>query len=205
MRKNYNYLCTSQDNGKDKVDVEERKLLFGAMLESSRLFDKAIITIAAGAYALSLTMLSAFQPLKPGTLFYLKYAWLLLGGSIVLTLISFITSQRACLRNIEIIQNRNSDNNHKNKNTWSTITSIINIATTIIFIIGLICLTKFGFLNVSQKEGKVMSDKKLEKSEKIDDYGFIPPSPPKRPNDLEKGFVPPPPPEKPPIEPPKGK
>lgn len=106
LKRHYHYLCTLKDNGIDKLDIEERKLLFGAMLEGSRLFDKAIIAIAAGAYGLSLTMLSAFQPLKPGTLYYLKYAWILLGISIVLTLISFMTSQRACLRNIEIIQNR---------------------------------------------------------------------------------------------------
>lgn len=204
LRRHYHYLCTIKDNGNDKLDIEERKLLFGAMLEGSRLFDKAIIAIAAGAYGLSLTMLSAFQPIKPGTLYYLKYAWILLGTSIILTLISFLTSQRACLRNIDIIQNRDSENNNNNKNIWSKITSIINIATTIMFIIGLIFLTKFGFLNVSQKEGNVMSDKKLEKIEKMRE-GFVPPMSPNKPNEMEKGFVPPPPPKKPPIEPPKGK
>ncbi len=204
LRKNYNYLCVAKDNGSDKVDIEERKLLFGAMLEGPRLFDKAIIAIAAGAYGLSLTMLSAFQPIKPGTLSYLKYAWILLGASIVLTLISFMTSQRACLRNIEIIQNRNSEHNHDNKNIWSAITSIINITTTVIFIIGLIFLTNFGFLNVSQEEGEAMSDKKLEKIEKMRE-GFVPPMPPNKPNEMEKGFVPPPPPKKPSKEQPPGK
>jgi len=201
LRKHYLYSCTAKGNENDKVDIEERKLLFGAMLEGSRLFDKAIITISAGAYGLSLTMLGVFQPVRLGTLVYLKYAWISLGASIVLTLLSFMTSQRACLRNIEIMEHRNLDNSHNNKNIWSTITFILNLTTTIIFIIGLFFLTSFSFLNVSQKEGKVMSDKKLEKLEKIEE-GFVPPSPPKRPNDLEKGFVPPPPPKKPPKEPP---
>jgi hypothetical protein len=33
--------------------------------------------------------------------------------------------------------------------------------------LGLICLTNFGFFNVSQKEGAAVSDKKLEKIEKF--------------------------------------
>jgi hypothetical protein len=202
LKRHYHYFCATKDNSSDKGDIEERKLLFGAMLDGSKLFDKAIITISAGAYGLSLTMLSALQPIKPGTLSYLKYAWILLGACIVLTLISLMTSQQACMRNIKIIQNRSSENNHNETNIWSIITYAINFTTTIIFIIGLFLLTNFGFLNVSQKEDKVMSDKKVEKPEQMRE-GFVPPTPPKKPNEVEKGFVPPPPPPKKPPKPPK--
>lgn len=118
----------------------------------------------------------AFQQITLGTLKYLECAWVLLGIAIVLTLFSFMTSQLACKTNIDIME----DNTHKNRNVWSNITNILNYTTIIIFIIGLFSLTSFGFLNVYQKEGKAMTDKKVE-LEKIKE-GFVPPSPPEKSN-----------------------
>jgi len=179
LKRQYLYSCPAKANGNDKIAIEERKLLFGAMLEESRLFDKAIITISAGAYGLSLTMLGTFKQVIFGTLVYLKFAWILLGISIVITLLSFMTSQWACQSNIDIMEHGNLDNKYKNIKLWSTITSILNYTTIFTFIIGLSLLTSFGFLNVYQKEGKAMTDKKVEELEKIPE-GFVPPPPPEK-------------------------
>lgn len=182
----------NNDKEMDKFNIEERKLLFSAMIEGSKLYDKAIITISAGAYGLSLSIINNFQPIKPDTLIYIKLAWYLFGICIVLTLTSFFTSYQACSRNLKIIENKNKDSN--DKNIWSIINNIINVTTLFIFIIGFICLTHFGIINISKREGRTMAEDKPKKFEKIEE-GFTPPRPPKKPT--------PQPPQEPAQEPPK--
>ena len=42
---------------KDKAYLEERKSLINASLEEAKLFDKAILTLAAGVFGLSLAFM----------------------------------------------------------------------------------------------------------------------------------------------------
>jgi hypothetical protein len=127
------------------IDIEERKLLFNAMLEGSKLYDKAIITISAVAYGLSLSIINNFRPITPDSLWYIKCAWYSFGGCIILTLISFFTSYLACSKNMQLIENC-----VKEKNIWSIVNNIINILTLILFILGFYCLTHFGIIYISK-------------------------------------------------------
>ena len=95
----------SSDDRKYKVYLEERKSLIDAKREASRLFDRAILTLAAGAFGLSLTFIRQISPtIQSGTLFLLICAWAGFCISLLSTLISFLTGQSACSRQIKILE-----------------------------------------------------------------------------------------------------
>lgn len=57
-----NSLETGSQKSKYDVYLEERKLLIDAEREGARTLDKAILTLAAGALALSITFLEKVVP-----------------------------------------------------------------------------------------------------------------------------------------------
>ena len=145
----------SNDGFKYKVYLEERKSLIDAELEGSRLFDKAILTLAAGAFGLSLTFIRQIVPnIKSGTVFMLIYAWVGFCISLLFTLISFLTSQLACSKQIKILEveylNNQSDHDKKAnlKNMASVCTRWLNILSIFAFIIGVIFLAIFSISNL---------------------------------------------------------
>jgi len=95
----------SQKDLEYKVYLEERKLLIDAEREGSRSFDKTILTLSAGAFGISLTFIRQIVPnIETGTLFLLILGWTGFTISMLATLISFLTSQRACARQREILE-----------------------------------------------------------------------------------------------------
>jgi len=145
----------SNDDFKYKVYLEERKSLVGAVLEGSRLFDRAILTLASGAFGLSLTFIRQIVPnIESGTVFMLICAWVGFCISLLSTLISFLTSQLACLRQIEILEaeyfnNHSSHDKKANlKNKASVCTLRLNILSIFAFIIGVIFLAIFSISNL---------------------------------------------------------
>jgi hypothetical protein len=145
----------SNDSLEYKVYLEERKSLVDAKREGSRLFDRAILTLAAGAFGLSLTFIRQIVPnIKSGTMFMLICAWVGFCISLLSTLISFLTSQLACSRQIEILEaeyfnNHSSHDKKANlKNMASTYTWGLNILSIFAFIIGVIFLAIFSISNL---------------------------------------------------------
>jgi len=145
----------SNDDFKYKVYLEERKSLVDAEREGSRLFDKAILTLAAGAFGLSLTFIRQIVPnIISGTMFMLICAWVGFCISLLSTLISFLTSQFACSKQREILEAEYFDNHSgyekkaifKNKTAiWTKRLNILSIFT---FIIGVIFLAIFSIINL---------------------------------------------------------
>jgi hypothetical protein len=187
-----------------EVYLEERKLLIDAEREGARSLDKAILTLAAGALGLSLTFIRQMVPdIKHGTFAYLITAWGLFSLSILLTLISFLTSQWACARQREILETEYlNDKNCKKesvalKNKPSTWTKILNIFAIISFMVGVIFLAGFSIINLRED---AMPEKKIDK----DQRGFVPPKlpVPQKPG-KKAGFVPPELPKEPPAPKPK--
>jgi len=88
------------NNNKDlkwKVYLFERKLLVDAFLKGFHSFDKAVLTLSAGAFGLSLAYLRQIAPCpKSGTLVFLKWSWVCFGVCIISTLYSFVTSRSGC-------------------------------------------------------------------------------------------------------------
>lgn len=183
------------ENGesKSKYDVylEERKLLIDAEREGARTFDKAILTLSAGALALSITFLEKVVPIsKATTRWPLTASWIAFGVSIFLILFSFLTSQWACIKQREILDSEWLDvpkqQKQNQKNRWTTATTVLNITSIFAFAAGITFFCYFTTANLP---------KESTMSEKSKDYGFTPPSAPVK--NIEKGFTPPKAPSKP--------
>ena len=167
------------------VYLEERKLLIDAEREGARTFDKAILTLSAGALALSITFLEKIVRVDQTTIWWgLIASWIAFGGSILLILFSFLTSQWACRRQIEILDeeliNDAGQRKSKTNNNWTTATTVLNIASILSFTVGVTFFCCFSFANLP---------KETAMSEKQKDYGFVPPKAPAK--TVEKGIIPP--------------
>ena len=145
----------SNDNLNYKVYLEERKSLVEAEFEGSRLFDKAILALASGAFGLSLTFIRQIVPnIKSGTIFMLICAWIGFCISLLSTLISFLTSQLACSKQRKILETeyfKNHSSHDKKatlKNKASVCTYWLNILSIIAFMFGVIFLASFSIFNL---------------------------------------------------------
>jgi len=144
----------NSEEQKYKVYLEERKSLIEAELEESRLFDRAILTLSAGAFGLSLAFIRQIAPtIRDGSQFLLICSWACFSLSILSTLISFLTSQSACSRQRDILESEYfNHNNERNKNTknkpafWTKRLNVVSIAT---FILGVMFLAIFSMINLT--------------------------------------------------------
>ncbi len=144
---------TSNLNYKDYL--EERKLLIDAEREQSRLFDKAILTLAGGAFGLSLTFIKDIvSEQKPIQICWLILAWICFCSSMLSTLISFLTSQKACSRQREIIEESSPNNGIKldgssgSLNKPAVWTYRLNVVSILTFITGAVFLSVFSIVNL---------------------------------------------------------
>ena len=138
-----------------QVYLDERKSLVDAKREGTHSFDKAILTLAGGAFGLSLTFIRQFkQHTIPNCKFMLALAWTGFCISMLSTLISFLTSQSACSKQIEILevafcsQNKDVDTRANQKNNFSIWTKRLNVISIFSFIAGTICLAYFTIINL---------------------------------------------------------
>jgi len=141
-----------QDNKKDakyEVYINERNSLVEAIKSSSNQFDKAILTLVAGALALSLTFVDKISP-TPISTEYILTAWILFSLSLLFTLISFLTSRLACEKQIENLESEYFDGieSNKLKNPFGVTTSILNYASILLFLLGVVFLILFCWENL---------------------------------------------------------
>ena len=138
-------------NSKDKeydLYIEERKILVDSLRESSRTFDKAILTLASGSFGFTIAFLKDIVPIPfENTKWLIHFSWSLFVLSILLILISFLTSQKACLKQIEntyeIITNKKKDM----QNNWGSATTFLNYASIIVLIIAYFIWSLFVYFN----------------------------------------------------------
>ena len=134
-----------------KVYLDERAKLIQSQAEETHKFDKAILTLAAGAFGFSLAFIKEIVPeIKNGTFIWLLTSWVGFGLSLLSTLISFLVSQIACRKQIKIVEKEffgeEKKMGHKNKAArW---TFGLNIASITAFILGVILLVVFVSVNV---------------------------------------------------------
>ncbi|MBU0617391.1 MAG: hypothetical protein KKI02_06725 [Planctomycetes bacterium] len=183
---------------KRKEYLDERKLLLDAEQESSKSFDKAMLTLSAGALALSLTYMRGFarDPCCPTVLYI---AWMMFGACLLLTTWSFLLSQSALRRQREVLDcthdGAGGSKTAPCKNKYASATNCLNWLSGIGFTIGVILLTIFAVVNGSAKEPSQMSkDDEIIRAVPPDDYekaGFVPPKPPKEPASAPADQTPP--------------
>jgi len=131
-----------------EVYLESRKSYVESKGKSSEMFDKSILTLAAGALGLSITFINQIvETINPDTLFWLGIAWVGLCLSILSTLISFRTSVESFEKQIKIL-----DDSYPNiptiSNKYITITKALNWVSTASFIVGTGCLAVFSYINL---------------------------------------------------------
>ena len=145
----------SEENGwMDKETYHpERNLLIDAEREAARGFDKAMITLSAGALALSLTFVKNIAP-SPSNHFLLFLAWAAFILSLLVILVSFLCSQAGMRRQRQIIDTdlmrvcRARDQ----KNCWHKTVIRLNLVSMVSFVVGVILLALFAGLNLPRKE-----------------------------------------------------
>jgi hypothetical protein len=181
---------------------EDRRSLWSADLESAKAFDKAILTLAAAGFGLSITIAKDFPRPLPTTTTYLLYAtWAAFLTSLALTLISFQTSQKACRRQIADYEKHLSRNDPlPARNSAAGLTSTLNWISTGCLIMGALLLALFAAGNLGGnpmadevKKGYVPPPAPAPLKE-----GYVPPRPPQAPPPEKRGYVPPSPPKTPP-------
>ena len=146
------------DDLKYQVYLEERKALIDAEREGARLFDRSILTLAAGTFGLSMAFIRQIAPQpEAASTYMLAVAWGAFGTSILSTLLSFLTSQFACRKQREILEltwfedDGKHDSNRDNKadrNCLATLTMILNCLSIVLFTIGAFFLAAFSFNNL---------------------------------------------------------
>jgi hypothetical protein len=182
-----------------EVYLVERKSLIEAQQESYKQFDKAILTLSSGGLGLSIIFWKEILP--PGGIshrWFLIASWILFASSILSTLISFLTSQRAYKKQLESLESyflKKDLTALKTKNVSALATELLNYASASLFILAIAGLIGFASANLPDKksteEGQKMSDDKSQARQ-----GQVPHSISKAIGnpvlgDLTKGLVPP--------------
>ena len=144
-----------KDDLKYKVYLEERRSLVDAEREQSRLFDKAILTLAAGTFGLSLTFIKEIvSNNEPVKIYWLVLAWVFFCASILSTLSSFLTSQRACSRQRDLLEaeyfggNIGESKVAQPQNNAATCTWWLNVVSIATFMLGVSFLAIFSIINL---------------------------------------------------------
>jgi len=128
--------------------LSERKTLIEIEIGSARSFDKAMLTLSAGALAISLTFIHDIAP-SPKLKFLLILVWFCLIASLFTTLLSFLFSVEACREQRKILNaSYESDQIKEQENIWDKRTGALNWCSILFFIIGVTFLFIFTLLNL---------------------------------------------------------
>lgn len=128
--------------------LDERKLLVDAVREGARTFDKAILTLASGAFGFSIAFLKDIVPCPiPNTLCLLGWSWGFFSLSLIVILFSFLASQKACSLQIELTYKKLM-NDTEEFNKWNVITDICNFASIIILVLAFVFWGCFVYQNL---------------------------------------------------------
>ena len=150
--KSSNDIESNYNEAEYQVYREERRHLQDALLDQSRSFDKFVLTMAASTFGLSFLFIQHIVPEpKADTMRFLIAAWGAFAITILTTLLSFLLSQKACLRQIEILDRwlgRRSEELQEPVNVYTRITQWLNWLSMAAFVSGVTLLIIFGAQNM---------------------------------------------------------
>lgn len=106
----------------NEIYLQERARLIECGNRSMEQFDKGVLTISSGSLALTITFVKDLvsSPVE-GTIKFLVFTWILLGTSMLITLISFLLSHQAFIKAIKSLGKE-----EYNRNILTTFTHIFN-------------------------------------------------------------------------------
>ncbi len=139
-----------------KEYLNERELLIKTENEMSKSFDKAMITLSAGALALSITFIDKLVASIIAGRVYLILSWIGFVVALLSILISFLLSQSAFRKQREILDQKQREildhvyagEGNQSRNCYSIITNWLNIISVCFFIFGTITLVIFCSINL---------------------------------------------------------
>lgn len=134
------------------VYFKERAKLNAGALSQSTSYDKYLLTLSGGTFGLTITFLKdIIGSSTPDLKWVLGLAWGSLISSILLTLISFLCSEKAYERQVVILEKiyfNKEKLKDESPNGWSTVTGILNILSGAFFVIGITSLFIFVLYNL---------------------------------------------------------
>ncbi len=131
---------------------QERSTLIEIEQKSADQHDKAILTISMGGLALSITFLKEIAP-DPSreTLILVGISWLCFALSMLAILFSFLTSQIACRRQRDVIDElyaHGTRDAERKANRWASVTHWLNVSSYILVFLAVSFLAVFSWLNL---------------------------------------------------------
>lgn len=145
--------------------VRERALLVEMEQKSADQHDKAILTVASGGLALSITFLKDIAPHPlPETWKYLGASWACFVVGILAILLSFQTSQSACRKQRDFLDDfyQKGSFSETEKNWWSSWTNWLNWTSYALVFFAVVFFTFFSWLNLGKGDREIMTDKQLK-------------------------------------------
>jgi len=132
-----------------EVYLKERATLGEQQFRTSQAFDKAILTVSAGAFALTPTLI---QSLGAGATLSCRWlavmGWAFLGFAVLATLFAMTASQKACVAQEQVIEDRYLDpDSDVRSNKWQKITGIANWIALVALGAGLVTVATFAGIN----------------------------------------------------------
>ena len=192
----------------EEIVREDRRALWTADLESAKAFDQALLALAAGGFGLSVSVVKDIRNALSGAdADWLYVSWIGFLGTLLVTLISFQSSQAACREQISLLEAdlelRGPNPASSRKNWQRTITQYLNRAAITFLVAGAISLAVFVDRNVIGGNAMPKTPNDYVELKK----GYVPPTfVTKKPLAPQKeGYVPPAAPKKSPPSPPPDK
>ena len=136
--------------------LDQRENLNKSEYSVSEKYDHWLISLSAGALAISLTFIKDIAPNPDkSTIIYLILSWLFLLISILSSVYSLLTSQSAIRRAREILddnyENNDKSNNSKPDNKYAKTTNFLNHFSMLSFTLGVILLCTFSIINMYER------------------------------------------------------
>ena len=132
--------------------TEAKKQAATGLLSGAQQYDKALLTLAAGALGLSITFIKTIAPQPaPSTLWLLGLSWASFILALLSTLVSFQTSIYAFRRQdkiLDLLYSSEETDRDKLKNHCVTATLLFNYVSLACFIIGTVLLASFSYVNL---------------------------------------------------------
>jgi hypothetical protein len=153
-----------------------------AALES---FDRAILTLSAGALGLSLVFIKDVVPLPAAIgLWLLFWSWGLLGAAILLTLFSFIASHQAFehQKNVAFEHYMKENDQLNTRTTWSLVTRYVTYVAGVFFLTALALTLAFAIQNMRHASAMIKTNQETSVRDRIEH--------PTNPNPEQKGVEP---------------
>ncbi len=146
-----------------KIYLSERHSLSDAEFRVSESLDKALLTLAGGGLAISMTFVTDIEK-NPSHTWALVTAWAFFGSTIMVLLLTSYSCQLAYKKARDILDEMelarlNGDVEKqseavKGKNIWSNLTNSGNLASMGLFLLGLIFLGLFIWINMQTHFGE---------------------------------------------------